>query len=119
MNTKFFTALGLTAAIVSIAPAAKALELQPTLQEQRFSVLDRIGSKAIEDIHETRLYELDNRIKVVDDIHETRLYELDNRVKVVDDIHETRLYELDNRIKANGDRLAHLNNQTVEKFNHL
>ena len=96
MNTKFFTILGLTAAIISIAPAAKALEMQPTLQEQRLSVLDRGGAKAIEDIHATRLYELDNRNKVVEDIH------------------ATRLYELNNRSKGNDDRLEHLNNQTVE-----
>jgi uncharacterized protein YoaH (UPF0181 family) len=100
MKSAFFTALALTAATIAIAPAAKAIEFNPSLQEQRYEVLNRGGAKAIENIQAARLMHLDTQSKAVEDIQAARLMHLDTQSKAVEDIQAARLEALDARTKA-------------------
>jgi LPS O-antigen subunit length determinant protein (WzzB/FepE family) len=98
MKRQLLTALFLTAATLSIAPIANAA--QPSLQQSRYEVLDRAGSKAVTNLQMTRLEHLDNQTKAVENLQMTRLEHLDSQTKAVENLQMTRLEHLDSQTKA-------------------
>lgn len=101
MKRQLLTALFLTAATVVIAPIANAAEVKPSdLQALRYEVLDRGGSKSVEDIQATRLAFLENQSKAIENLQEARLEHLDSQTKAVDNLQEARLNGLDARSKT-------------------
>ncbi|MEL6814110.1 MAG: hypothetical protein AAFP03_04755 [Cyanobacteria bacterium J06598_3] len=58
-------------------------------------------SKAVENIHATRIEQLSNSTKAVENIHATRWEQLANSTKAVENIHATRWEQLANSTKAN------------------
>ncbi|MEM8807358.1 MAG: hypothetical protein AAGF01_15155 [Cyanobacteria bacterium P01_G01_bin.38] len=99
MKRHFLTALALTVATVAVAPIANAAEFEATnLQQRRYEVLNRGGSKAIDNIQSARLEHFDNQSKAVEDIQSTRLEALDARSK--SNVHTLRLEHLDTQSKA-------------------
>lgn len=97
MKNQLLTALFLTAATLAIAPVANAA---PTLQQSRYEVLDRPGSKSVENLQTTRLDHLNNQTKAIDSLQTTRLDHLDSQTKAIDNLQTTRLDRLDSQTKA-------------------
>ena len=84
MTRQLFSAFVLTAAtFAAIAPVARAAE-----------------SKAITNIHQTRLEVLENSTKAVGDVHQFRLEGLDARNKAITNLQQTRLEFLENQTKS-------------------
>jgi hypothetical protein len=98
MKNQLLTALFLTAATLAIAPVANAAPL--TLQQSRYEVLDRTGSKSVENLQMTRLDYLNNKTKGIDNLQMTRLDRLDSQTKAVENVHKARLEGLDMRSKG-------------------
>ncbi|MEM9163143.1 MAG: hypothetical protein AAGC54_08745, partial [Cyanobacteria bacterium P01_F01_bin.4] len=81
MKRHFLTALALTVATVAVAPIANAAEFEANLQQRRYEVLNRGGSKAIDNIQSARLEHLDTQSKAIENLQAARLEALDARTK--------------------------------------
>lgn len=84
MKRYFFTAVAMTIAAAASMPAAQAADYGTiNLQQRRYEVLDRGGSKAVENIQSARLEHLDNQSKGIESIQSTRLEHLDSQSKSI------------------------------------
>lgn len=100
MKRQLLSVLLLTATMTALPLTARAASLSPG-----------------EDIHKTRLQNMDSRDKSIENIHKTRLQNMNSRDKSIENIQKTRLAQLNEQSKnsadSKGERLEQISNRTI------